>query len=313
MYLVSESHATVLQVMSMISLIAVDMIANVLPISLAISVCIVLFKFKTSNQMIAMRAFGVPIRALICPVLLAASLTAAMLYSITLYFSPISLENFKIAKVKLVNNISFPKHSGNLLNFGEISVFAEKYIGGIDFYRLIIVDNRDPNIFRTYTAESGRLENGIISLKHGEINEFNKSSLRTSSVKFSDHHYDLNKIIQKLSLSSSYHEMPSSALLKRVSELPCKAELCNRLFSPMLAVILALIALFCIGIRNNNARSLGSAEIFYAILSITVVEGIALWLSNMMAKNDIFIAIYGICIFVMMSLLAGLIGWCLKK
>ena len=313
MYLISESHANVMQVMSMVSLVAVDMVAHVLPIALAISICIILFKFKTSNQILAMRSFGIPIRALIKPVLLAAGISTGLLYSITLYFSPISLENFKIAKLKIVNNISFPKHSGNLLNFGELSVFAEKYTGGLDFYKLIIVDNRDSNIFRTYTAESGRLDKGIISLKNGEIREFNKTSHRISSVKFLEHYYDLNEIIQKLALNPTYHEMSSYDLLKRISELNCKAELSNRLISPILAIVLSLIALFCIGLRNNNARSLGTVEILYAILSITVIEGISLWLSNMMGKNDIFIAVYGCFVFAMILSLSVLINCCLKK
>lgn len=313
MYLVSESQASVMQIMSMVALIAVDMVAHVLPISLAISICIILFKFKTSNQMIALRSFGVPVSNLIKPVLLAAGIVTGALYSITLYLSPMSLESFKIAKLKLMNNISFPKHSGNLLNFGEISVFAEQYVGGFDFYKLIIVDNRDADIFRTYMAEAGRLDNGIISLKSGEIREFNKASLRMSSVKFNEHHYDLNEIIQKLSLSPSYHEMSSYTLLKKSYDLPGKAELSNRLISPLLAIILSLISLFCIGLRNNNARSLGMGEILYTILSITVVEGISLWFSNMMAKNDIFITVYGAFVLAMISGLSILIFMFLKK
>ena len=313
MYLVSESHATVGQVMSAISLLSVDMLANVLPISIAISVCVIMLKFKQSNQLIAMQSFGVSRSSLLKPIISMSLIACAFMYSLTLYFSPIALQNFKITRVQLVNNISFPKHSGNLINFGGISVFADRYVGNLNFNGLTIVDNRRDDVFRTYAAKSGSLSNGVINLKNGQIQEFNKRTKRFSSIKFESHSYNLNDLMKKLNMELTPHEMHTSELIKNYSNLKHKAELHNRIISPLLIIILSLISMLCMCIRNTSSRSNSNVEIIYAILAIISTEGVSLWFSNIIARQEGLISIYYISVVSVIILLMSAIKWRLSR
>lgn len=313
MYLVSESHATVGQVMSAISLLSVDMLANVIPISIAISVCVILLKFKQSNQLIALQSFGVSRHMLIKPILLMSVIACAFTYSLTLYFSPIALQNFKITRVQLVNNISFPKHSGNLINFGGISVFADKYVGKLNFNGLTIVDNRQNDVFRTYTAKSGSLSNGVIKLNNGEMQEFNKRNKRISTIKFKSHSYNLNDLMKKLNLELTPHETHTSDLIKNYSNLKYKSELHNRIISPLLIIILSLISMLCMCIKNTSSRTNSNIEIIYAIIAIISVEGVALWFSNAISRQEGLIPMYYLTVISSIIILAFAVNWRLRK
>ena len=88
MHFISESHATVAQVLKCVSLLAVDVLANVLPISIGIAILVVLFNFKRSNQMLALQSFGSSRMHLILPVMMTAFSAMLLMYSITIYFSP---------------------------------------------------------------------------------------------------------------------------------------------------------------------------------------------------------------------------------
>lgn len=308
MYLVSDSHATVPQLFSAICLLAVDMSANVFPIAIAVAVCIVLYKFKHSNQMVALQGFGVPIKSLLKPVAIAAYISTIALYSITLYFSPISLQQFKKMKTQFINNISLPRHSGNLVNYSGISVFAQQYIGRLNFKGLTIIDTRTPNVFRTYFAESGNLINGVINLNHGVIKELDKNKRRISAVRFDSHSYNLNEMIKKLSLNLSLHEMSSNELLRNYSNIGCKAEFHNRLITPLLAILLALISFFCVCSKNTTSRNTSYGEIIYTVSALTAVEGTALWFSNMMGKNESLIIQYYVFMIAMIVVMLSLIN-----
>lgn len=308
MYLVSDSHATVLQLFSAICLLAVDMSANVFPIAIAIAVCMVFYKFKYSNQMVALQSFGVPIKSLLKPVAIAAYISTIALYSITLYFSPISLQQFKEMKTQFINNISLPRHSGNLVNYNGISVFAQQYVGRLNFKGLTIIDTRTPSIFRTYFAESGSLINGVINLNHGVIKELDKNKKRISVIRFDFHSYDLNEVINKLSLNLSPHEMSSNELLQNYSKIKCKAEFHRRLIAPLLAILLSLLSFFCVCSRNTTSRNASYREIIYAVFALTAVEGTALWFSNMMGKNESFIIQYYVFMIVMIVVMLSLIN-----
>lgn len=313
MHFISSSQATLGQVAEVLLLLSVDMIAIVLPVAMAISICIVLFKFKRSNQLLAMQSFGVPIKSLLKPVFCVSLLSTLCLYSITLYFSPIALQSLKIMRVGMINNISFPKHSGNLLNIGGISVFADRYIGSFKFKKLIVIDNRSPGVFRAYSADSGQLIDGVITMNNGEIVEFQKKTNRISSIKFQEHAYNLRNAIQRMDESYSSHEMSSLRLLANLHDKKCNAEFHNRIISPMLVVLLGLLALLCTCIKNNVMRVAKSSEIIFAILSITCVEAISLALSNVMTRNEFFITVY--YAFIVMSILLSifLINICLDK
>ena len=313
MHFISSSQATVSQVSEILLLLSVDMIPNVFPVALAISICVVLFKFKRSNQLIAMRSFGVPIKSLFRPIFFVAAISTLCVYSITLCFSPMALQHLKIMKVRIANNISFPKHSGNLLNHGGISVFADQYVGNFKFKKLIVIDHRDNNIFRTYSADSGRLADGIITMNNGEIVEFNKITKRISSIKFQDHAYNLKNAIQRIEATYSFHELSSSHLLTKLHDIKGLAELHNRLISPMLVVLLGLIAFLCVCGANTFARTVKSYEVVIAILSISCAEAVSLTLSNMMVRNEVFVFIYYAFLCVLILLISVLINICLDK
>lgn len=312
MHFVSESHATVSQVFKCVSLLAVDVFANVLPISLGIAISFILFNFKRTNQMLTIQSFGRSRCCLAFPVIITAVCATLFMYSITLYFSPASLQNFKLYQVQLVNNISFPKHSGNLLNYKGISVFAKRHIGNLNFEKLVIVDTNNESVTRTYSADKGGLVRSIIRLKNGVITELDRRNDKVSVLKFDEHAYDLNETMTKLQLNLSPHEM-STYDLWNTQDQRCIAERHNRLIMPILCIIIALISLLCVCFNNTDGRSASMKEFIKVIGGIISIEGVILWFSNSLSRQIDLLYYFYAFIFVVIVTLTALIYWRLNR
>jgi lipopolysaccharide export LptBFGC system permease protein LptF len=119
--------------------------------------------------------------------------------------------------------------------------------------------------------------------------------------------------MKKLNFELTPHEMSTSDLIKNYSVLKYKAELHNRIISPLLIIILSLISMFCMCIRNTSSRTNSNIEIIYAILAIISTEGVSLWFSNAIARQESLISVYYISVISTIILLISVINWRLNK
>lgn len=290
MYLISSSSASVGQFVHLLSLLMTDVVSNIFPIALALSVSIVMFRFQASSQLIVLRALGSPIKDSIFSILPLSAISLCVLLALNLYITPVCLQNFKICEAGLVNNVSLPRHSGNLLNHRGISVFAEKYSGGFNFKNLIITDLRsDKEIVRTYKAELGSFNKKVLYLTNGEITEFNPKNGRLLTTKFEKHSYDFSELFAKYKINYRIHEM-STAELVGSNDLAYKAEFHARILNALIVVLLALVAFF-ISLSGEYRRQLSSHPLLKSIVSVVFFEGVCLGLLNACQKKSIFILV----------------------
>lgn len=295
MHLISGSYASIGQFLNLIFYLLVDVIANILPISFAISVAITFFRFRISNQLVVLQALGIPTKKLITSILPSSLAVCASLLFITLYLSPHSLQKFKVIEAQILNNVSLPKHSGNLLNHNGISVFAEKYSDKLIFENLIIIDKRVENNIRTYRAKSGFLNKKFLVLNQGEIVEYDLNKKKILVTKFKKHIYNLSSISSKYKINLRIHEMSTTDLLGSL-DLKKRAEFNSRILNPFVALLLVFIA-FLVTLKKDYYRSVSEHPLLLSIASIILCEGIYLGLSNACQKYAIFIPITYIFVF----------------
>lgn len=290
MYLISSSSASVWQFVHLLSLLMAGVVSNIFPIALALSISIVMFRFQASNQLVALRALGFPINDTIFSIFQLSVISFCSLLVLNLYIAPACLQEFKTYEAELVNNVSFPRHSGNLLNHRGISVFAEKYSGGINFKNLIITDLRnDEKIIRTYKAEAGSFNKKVLQLTNGEITEFNQKNGCLLTTKFEKHSYDFSELFAKYKINYRVHEMSTSELVGS-SDLAYRAEFHSRILNALIAVLLALVAFF-MSLSGEYNRQLSLYPLLKSVVSVVCFDGICLGLLNACQKNSIFIII----------------------
>lgn len=277
------------------SFLSVDIVAFLLPITLAVSAGFVYHRLAESNQIIVLQAAGIAPQKLLKPLISLALLVCGYLFINNAYISPMSWREFRKMEFNIQNNIEPPTNAGQIFSSKNFSVYAQKYYGGFIFGNIFIIDTRDTEKTYTLFAEKGAIDNNILTLSKGERLEINFDSHKNSIAKFRSYTYNLKEIFGMHEIQARPNEKYLSELLKEIPDDPAlsreqKALFHQKILSPILAVIFSLIAFFLVGLAPY-ARKVTYSRIASLISCIIVVQGGFLALANISAKNEIFVYI----------------------
>ncbi len=290
-HLINNASASIWQVMKLLAYISPDLISKILPISLAISIAVVCSRFRDNKQLVALLSLGIPKKDLFRPVAIISIFISCILCLLSLYYSPLSLQKFRLLETQIITNISLPQHSGNLITVKKLSAFAEEYTGNFKFKNLIISDKQETSTSeRIYKAESGGINDKILSLHNGEIIDYNPEKKTVIVTKFKNHKYDLSKIFSKHKIEYKTHEFSTNKLIENFSNLKCVAELHSRFLEPILSLTLSFLVFVVIMIARYS-RKTNILNFISAISTPIILYGAHLGLTNAAQSNNMYVYI----------------------
>ena len=293
--LLSKNNVSLLKFTELTSYLSIDIIAFLLPISLAIGSLIIFRHFKESNQLTAIMSTGISPLKLLSPLISISSLIMIYLFVSNSCFSPKAWRNFRELQFNIENNLDLPESSGVLFANNGVSAYAQYYNGNFIFKNLHIIDSRDPKKIKTYHADTGALKRSTLTLSKGEKVEIDFEKKSNSITKFDAYHYDLSDLMKKKKRPRQSNEQYLDELFSVSSDSAKKEDKATRallhqkITSPFLALIFSLFVfmfvIFAPYSRNPKKNS------FIPIMFVIIVQGIYLWLVNAASGNGFFIPI----------------------
>ncbi len=272
----------------------------ILPVAFFCSLLFVYNKLTIDSELVSLRAAGVSHWALAKPALLLATVVVVLSYAITMYLVPNSHREFKERQFVLRSD-----HSSILLREGvfntltdELTVYVRAHESGGRLKGILVHDSRSPEKPVTMMAESGILvhadQGPRFVLMNGNRQQINRETSQLSLLHFERYTMDLGNIAEpgrtrwREPRERFIHELFSPdendrvALRNRGKFL---AEAHNRIVSPLLAYALAAIGLAAL-LSGDFDRRGQWRRILAAIIAAIIVEVVALFLVNGVAKNS---------------------------
>ncbi len=282
--------------------LSVDIIAFLLPITLAISAGFVYHRLAESNQIVVLQSSGIAPQKLLTPLMELALIICGYLYVSNTYISPTSWREFRQMEFNIKNNIEPPENAGRIFSGRNFSVYAQKYYGECVFGNIFIIDTREKTC--TLFATKGAITNNVLTLTNGERLEVDFGNHKNSATRFSSYAYDLREILDIREVQKRPNEKFFSELMREIPNDPSrtkeqKALFHQKILSPLLTLIFSLMAFFLVGLAPY-VRKITYSRIAFLITYMIIVQGSFLAFANIAAKNEIFNYVNYVFVFVML-------------
>lgn len=309
--LLNKNNISLAKFFKFSSYLAVDIVAVILPISLAISAAFVFHRFVESHQLTAMQSSGMPPTKLLSPLIALVSVAMCYLYISNAYISPKSWGKFREMEFEIKNNINPPESEGSLFSINGFSVYAQEYIGDFCFKNILIMDLRNINKSYSYFAKNGVIKNSILYLTEGERIEIDNISQTNSITNFKTYRYDLKEVLGDVRKTPQPNEKFMHELLyentgDEFMNSAQRALFHQKITSPLLAFIFSLMAFFIILLAPHK-RKKSYGRMTFLIILIVFFQGTYFWITNASAKDLLFVKISYILLGSLIFLFAALI------
>ena len=272
--LLTSKGQTILVFLSLTGLGAPFLIASIAPIALFGSVVYILNRLNGDSELIVMSASGAPPAVLLRPFLWLSGLVTAALIVLHGIVIPLSFH--------AVDEITRHVHADFIANFARPGAFNQLEAGFVFHYRekgkdgslkgVFIQDRRDPKQISTFIAETGDLvergDDAYLVLRQGSAQRPGAAG-DSSLVTFQDYAIDLTQFLHRgpegekprprnRDLVSLLRFDPADPTEKgNVGE--ARAELYDRLTSPLYALVAGLIAFAALGQARTTRQTRGLA------------------------------------------------------
>jgi lipopolysaccharide export system permease protein len=276
--LVTANGQAVTTFLMVSALLVPVLVAIVFPVAVLIAVVYAFTSLNSDAELVVINASGARQSAVLKPVLLISLLSTLIVASMTLYFSPLALSTWTNLITSVRGNIITQfMHEGAFVSLTPKLTFSirnrnpDGSLGGI-----FVSDDRDADKTISYLAEKGAiLENPLgvfLIMGNGTIQQRSKVDQSISLIEFSSYAFDLSSfsstgdkpVLKPLERPTGYlfHPDPSDPYFQ---QFPAKfrAELVDRLSTPLYCFVFALIPLLFLGqaasTRQSRGASIGSA------------------------------------------------------
>ena len=283
MDLVINRGVSIGNIMGLVLLLLPDVLSVLLPISLFISVLVVLNRLQQDHEIVVMGAVGLSPWQIAKPFIKVALACSFVLCLITFLLLPLSFKQFRALQTSYQNHYKASLiQAGEFLNFNKVTVFVKERdmagnVGGVFIY-----DGRDQERPVTFTAGSGHLVESEAGPKlilfDGTRQALDGQNQGVSFLTFSQYVHELKRPPEG---ESKREKKPSECYIWELfgdhpqlspdGQHKMRVEGNNRLLVPLLPVVFALIALSILLLIPYN-RLMPSLPFVWATLSVLAVE-----------------------------------------
>lgn len=283
---------------SFVGLLLPSFFGIVLPIATFCAILFVYHKLIMDSELVVLRSAGLSQLQLGLPALLLTGLTTAAVYSISLYFMPVSYHEFKEMQYRIRTDYStlFLAEGAFTTVSKGMTVFIRARAADGALRGVLMHDNRDPARPVTMMAESGALihtEAGPrVVLANGNRQQVEADGGRLSILYFDRYTVELTR--QKDTLEGRWRDPkerflpellnPGSTGNEKRYRNQLIAEGHNRLVAPLYTITFVMIGLACLLSGEFNRRG-QTRRVLFAIACVAILEGGSLSLHDLAGRG----------------------------
>jgi lipopolysaccharide export system permease protein len=298
------------------------LVAVVFPVSLLIAVIYTFSSLNSDAELVVINASGARQGALLKPVVIVAVFSTFIVASMTLYFSPLALRTWQTLITNVRGNIiSSFMTDGAFVSLTPKLVFHMRNRNQDGSLRgIFLSDDRDPAKTVTYLAEKGAILNNplgvFLIMGNGTIQQRSKIDDTISMIEFSSYAFDLSSftsaaqttVLEPIQRPTSYllHPDPKDPFFIKTPR-KFRAELDDRLTSPLYCMLFALIPLLFLG-QAQSTRQSRAPTITAAVLATVAIRIIPVFLpvqSSVLAEIALYLLPIALTIATIVLYLAG--------
>jgi len=283
--------------LSLTLLLLPSFLSLMLPVALFTGVLFTYNKLITDSELVVLRAAGLGPFQLARPALLLAIVVVAIGYFLSLYLLPWSYRQFKDFEFNIRSDYSavlLKEGAFNNVTQG-ITVYIRSREADGELQGIVIHDNRVRDKTFSLMAERGRLamteEGPRVILVNGNRQQFDAATGKLSLLYFDRYSVDLGKIGQ--AQQSRWREpreryllellFPDNTVMDQGNASRLRAEVHNRLTSPMLGFAFTLISLAALLSGEFNRRG-QSRRVLVAILLAALLQASAIAIGKALVR-----------------------------
>lgn len=284
--------------LSFVALLLPSFLGVVLPIASFCAVLFVYHKLIMDSELVVMRAAGLSPLQLARPALLLAAFATLAVYSITLYFLPVSYREFKDLQNSIRSDFSavlLQEGTFNTISDG-ITVYVRSRSSDGELRGILVHDNRNPSKPVTMMAERGALvmsEAGPrVVMVNGNRQQVEREDGRLSLLYFDRYTVELAQFRENVHTRWRQPRerflpellFPSSERRDQRYRNELIAEGHQRLAAPLYSLSFILIALAALLSGEFNRRG-RLRRVFVAVACVGVLEGLSLALHDVSTRS----------------------------
>lgn len=297
--LVADMGQSVLTFLQVTTLLIPALTTAVSPPSLLIAAIYTFRSLNDGSELVVINASGAPQSAILKPVLLTGLIAAILTASMTLFFSPLALQQWR----EMLTNVRGSLLT-TILREGQFMSLAPRltfHLGKRNtdgtLQNIFLSDSREPQTTITYLAERGAvLDNPLgvfLVMANGTIQKRDNRNNSISIIEFSSYAFDLSSFSAQASVPPLRpQERPTAYLVspspddKYFQKFPGKfrSELHSRLSTPLMTLVFAILPLVFLG-QAETTRQQRSASIGLAVTAVIGVAAIQFVLTGASEEN----------------------------
>jgi lipopolysaccharide export system permease protein len=277
------------------ALLVPALVTIVLPVALLIAVIYAFTNLNGSSELVVINSSGASQITVLQPVLMIGVVVTLLVASMSLYFAPLSLRGWQV----LITNV----RSDILTTVLQPGQFMQPVAGLTIHIRsrapdgtlngIFVSDDREPGQTSTYLAEKGAVIDNPLGvfmiMSNGTIQQRSKVDQSISMIEFSSYAFDLSSF-RSSSTTPQLHPAERDTLYllnpdpedRYFREYPGKfrAELNNRLSSPLYGLLFAVLPLVFLG-QAESPRQSRAASVTMAVIVTTALRAFGVFLPNL--------------------------------
>ncbi len=320
--LVTANGQAITTFLQVSALLVPVLVAIVFPVSILVAVIYSFTSLNSDAELVVINASGARQTAILKPVLVVAFVSTLIVASMTLYFAPLALRTWQTLITNVRGNIITQfMQEGAFVSLSPKLTFSirnrnqDGSLGGI-----FVSDDRDADKTVSYLAERGAiLENPLgvfLIMGSGTIQQRSKIDQSISMIEFSSYAFDLSSfsstgtvpVLKPIERPTTYliHPNPEDPYYQ---QFPAKfrAELNDRITSPLYCFLFALIPLLFLG-QAESTRQSRSASISAAAFLAVAIRAVPFFLpveTSLVAQILVYAIPIGLTLFVIILVLSG--------
>jgi lipopolysaccharide export system permease protein len=293
--LVTANGQTVWTFVYVSALLVPALVTIVLPVGLLIAVIYAFTHLNGDSELIVVNSSGAAQATVLKPVLLIGVIVTLLVASMSLYFAPLSLRAWQL----LITNV----RSDILTTVLQPGQFMQPVAGLTIHIRsrspdgtlngIFVTDDRESGQTATYLAEKGAVIDNPLGvfmiMSNGTIQQRSKADQSISMIEFSSYAFDLSSF-RSSSTTPQLHPAERETLYlfnpdpedRYFRQYPGKfrAELHNRLSSPLYGLLFAVLPLLFLG-QAESPRQSRAAAVTMAVVITTALRAFGVFLPNL--------------------------------
>jgi lipopolysaccharide export system permease protein len=286
--LVADMGQSVFTFLQVTMLLIPALTTAVSPPALLIAAVYTFRSLNDGSELVVINASGAPQSAILKPVLLTGLIAAILTASMTLFFSPFALQQWREMLTNVRGNfLTTILREGQFMSLAPRLTFhlGKRNTDGT-LQNIFLSDSREPQTTVTYLAERGAvLDNPLgvfLVMANGTIQKRDNRNNSISIIEFSSYAFDLSSFSAQASVPPLRpQERPTAYLVspspddKFFQKFPGKfrSELHSRLSTPLMTLVFAILPLVFLG-QAETTRQQRTASIGLAVMAVIAVAAI---------------------------------------